>query len=363
MRSSSSQPVNYKTLFNLLPMETMAMDTMHRVTIHGVNSVALDPIEKPAAGPDDVLVKVQQCGICGSDLGYIAMGGLLGPGNPMALGHELSGTVVEAGNRVQHVAVGDRVVVNPEGNENRIGNSGPEGGFAPYLLVRGAAMDQSAVVALPKSLSFEQGAMVEPLSVSMHGVHQGKVKASDRAVVFGAGPIGLGIVLVLRYYGVDNIVVIDRSAHRLGVAASLGAKTFNAEVGDPAAFLMEQHGESALMGMPVPASDVYFEATGVGAVFSQIVGLAQTGARVVVIGVHKAPVELDLVNLLIRELTITGSMAYPDEFPQVIDMLESGRVDPTPLISHRYALSEFPQALATAQDPERAIKVLIDCQA
>lgn len=338
------------------------MTNIPQVVIQGVNEVAVDQVAAPQAGPDDVVIKVEQCGICGSDLGYIAMGGLLGPGVPMRLGHELSGTVVEAGDNVRHVAPGDRVVMNPEANGNRIGNSGSEGGFTPLLLVRGAANDKQAVLKLPDALSFEQGAMVEPLSVSMHGVHQGQVTAEDRIVIFGAGPIGLGVVLVAQYYGVKDIVVVDLSEHRLEVARQLGATTFKPDSGDLSAFLIEQYGSSEMMGMPMPAVDVYFEATGVGGVFQQIVGMAQTGARVVVVGVHKAPVEFDLVNLLIRELRISGSMAYPNEFPQVIDMLTSGKVDPAPLISHRFALSEFPTALATAQDQSQAIKVLVDCQ-
>ncbi|MEH6593439.1 MAG: zinc-binding dehydrogenase [Halioglobus sp.] len=338
------------------------MSDIPQVVIHGVNEVAIDEVTAPHAGPDDVIINVEQCGICGSDLGYIAMGGLLGPGVPMRLGHELSGTVVAAGINVHHVAPGDRVVMNPEGNGNRIGNSGSEGGFTPLLLVRGAAKDEQSVVRLPDSLSFEQGAMVEPLSVSMHGVHQGKVTDQDRIVIFGAGPIGLGVVLVAQYYGVQDIVVVDLSEHRLAVARALGATTFKADSGDLSAFLIDQYGSSEVMGMPMPAVDVYFEATGVGGVFQQIVGMAQTGARVVVVGVHKAPVELDLVNLLIRELHISGSMAYPTEFPQVIAMLMSGQVDPSPLISHRFPLSEFPSALATAQDQGQAIKVLVDCQ-
>jgi len=338
------------------------MTSIPQVVIHDVNEVAVDQVTAPTAGDDDVVIKVEQCGICGSDLGYIAMGGLLGPGVPMRLGHELSGTVVEAGANVQHVAPGDRVVMNPEGNGNRIGNSGSEGGFTPLLLVRGAANDRQAVLKLPDALSFEQGAMVEPLSVSMHGVHQGQLTAEDRIVIFGAGPIGLGIVLVAQYYGVKNIVVVDLSEHRLEVARQLGATTFKADSGNLASFLIDQYGSSEVMGAPMPAVDVYFEATGVGYVFQQIVGMAQMGARVVVLGVHKAPVEFDLVNLLIRELRISGSMAYPNEFPQVIEMLTSGKVDPSPLVSHRFALSEFPTALATAQDQGQAIKVLVDCQ-
>ena len=281
----------------------------------------------------------------------------------MPLGHELSGTVVEAGRNVSHVKPGDRVVVNPEGNGNRIGNSGPEGGFAPYLLVKGAAIDPICVIPLPDSIDFELGALVEPLSVSMHGVHQGQAKSGDRAVIFGAGPIGLGIVLILRYYGINDIVVVDMAQQRLDMAQQLGASTFKADEDLLANYLIEQHGSADIMGMPVPATDLYFEATGVGAVFTQITQLAKTGARAVVVGVHKAPVELDLVNLLIRELTITGSMAYPNEFPKVIDMLTSGKIDARPLISHRYKLSEFNTALATATAGGEAIKVLVDCQA
>ena len=333
------------------------------VQIHGVNKVKLDKIKKPVAGPNDVVVSVSQCGICGSDLGYIAMGGLLGPGIPMPLGHELSGTVVEAGANVTHVKNGDRVVVNPEANNNHIGNSGGEGGFSPYLLVKGAAIDNDCVIALPDNIDFEIGALVEPLSVSMHAVHQGHTSIDDRVVIFGAGPIGLGIVIVLKYYGTKNIIVVDKAEQRLAMARQLGATTFNADQENLAAFLMEQHGSSDIMGMPVPATNLYFEATGVAPVFRQITQLAKTGARVVIVGVHKAPVELDLVNLLVRELTIIGSMAYPDEFSKVIEMLSSGTVDPRPLISHRFKLSEFSTALATATAGNEAIKVLIDCQA
>jgi len=339
------------------------VETISQAFVVDVDQVAVQQIEVPVAGPDDVIIEVQQCGICGSDLGYAAMGGLLGPGVPMRLGHELSGTVVEAGSNVQHVARGDRVVMNPEANGNRIGNSGAEGGFTPLLLIRGAANDPQAVTKLPDTLNWELGALVEPLSVSMHGVHQGRVTTEDRAVVFGAGPIGLGVVLVLKYYGVKDIVVVDLSEHRLAAARELGAETFKADDGDLSAFLLERHGSAEVMGMPVSGTDVYFEATGAGAVFDQAVNLSKMGARIVVLGVHKVPVEFDLINLLIRELTVTGSMAYPVEFPQVIEMLTSGKVDPSVLVSHRFPLSEFTKAFQTAQDQGQAIKVLVDCQA
>ncbi len=336
-------------------------ESMPLVRIHGVDDARLDRVPVPHPGDDDVLIEVHQCGICGSDLGYLASGGLFGPGNAMALGHELSGRVIEAGSAVSHVAPGDRVVVNPE--INGIGNGGPEGGFAPYLLVRDAATNPATVIALPDSLDDEVGAMVEPLAVAMHGVRQGRAVSSDKVVVFGAGPIGLCTVLVLDYLGVEDIVSVDLNEARLAAARSLGAATFDARSGDLAGFLIDRHGLVEHYAMQLPASDLYIEATGVGDVFSQALALACPGARVAVVGVHKAPVQLDLLTVLMKEINIVGSMAYKDEFERVIDMLEGGKVDPKKLISHRFTLEHFDRALAAAKDQSQGLKVLVDCTA
>jgi 2-desacetyl-2-hydroxyethyl bacteriochlorophyllide A dehydrogenase len=290
------------------------------------------------------------------------MGGL-GMTQPMPLGHELVGTVAEAGSNVTHLTVGDRVVVNPVAGYNNIGNGGAEGGFSPFLLVRGAATDTASALIIPDSLSTEQAAMVEPLSVALHGCHQGRAGPSDKAVVFGAGPIGLSVAACLNYLGLENVVVVDLSDYRLAAAERLGAIPFKAGSADLAAFLTKQHGATELMGMPVPATDLFIEATGASAVFNQIVSTAKTRARVVVLGLHKEPVQLDLANVLFRELSITGSMAYPDEFPEVIEMLAENKVDIGAIVSHHYPLSQFSDALAIARNASLAIKVMIDCQA
>jgi threonine dehydrogenase-like Zn-dependent dehydrogenase len=115
------------------------------------------------------------------------------------------------------------------------------------------------------------------------------------------------------------------------------------------------------MGSPVPATDVYLEATGAGPALLQAIELARVSATVVVLGVHQAPIEFHPLTLLIKELRLVGSMAYPSEFPEVIQMLESGVVDVAPLVSHIFPLEQFPDALETARDQERAGKVLIEC--
>lgn len=338
------------------------MGAIPQVRIHAVGDVRIDSIESPRAGARDVVVEVAQCGICGSDLSYAAMGGLPGAPRPMPIGHEFAGTIAEVGSDVRGVAVGDRVVVNPEGNANGIGGVGGHGAFAPRVLVRGVADDPRTLLRLPDALSFEQGALVEPMSVGLHAVHQAKAKPGDKVVVFGAGTIGLAILLGLRAIGVDDVVTVDLASERLARAKALGATPVRGDAKDLGTALREAHGEARVMGMPAPASDIYIEATGVGAVFERILRLTRVGARVVVVGVHKHKVELDLVNLLIREQEIVASLAYPSEFPEVLELIASGRVDPLPLVTHRFGLSEFPEAFATAHDAARAIKVMVDCQ-
>ncbi|MBB3048262.1 threonine dehydrogenase-like Zn-dependent dehydrogenase [Litorivivens lipolytica] len=333
---------------------------MPLVNVHGPDDVRIDQVDIPEPGDDDVLVKVSLCGICGSDLGYIRMGGLGGT-QPMPLGHELVGTVAALGENVGSLSAGDRVVINPMANANAIGNGGPEGGFAPFLQVRGVARDPRALLKVPDTLPSEHAALVEPLSVALHGCHKGQAKQGDRVVVFGAGPIGLSAIVALRYLGVSDIVAVDLSEFRLSIARQLGATTIQAQT-DLAAALMEHQGRTDLMGMSVPNTDLYLETTGAGPVFEQITSLAKTGARVVVLGLHKAPVSFDLVNLLMRELVVTGSMAYDNEFSDVISMLSRGDIDVSPLISHCLPLSKFTEALALAGDISTAAKVLIDCQ-
>ena len=339
------------------------MTTIPLAQIHGVNDLRLDNITPPLCGPDDVVVQVRECGICGSDLGYLAMGGLMGPGTPMPLGHELWGMVSEIGSNVTHVVTGDRVVVQPMSNGNNIGNGGAEGGFSPYLLVRNAAVDTASTLKIPAELPDGYGALVEPLSVAQHGANRVTATAADKAVIFGAGPIGLSMLQVLHYRGLEDIVVVDLSDRRLEAARAMGAIPLRADDPQLTQQLIEHHGISSFFGMPMPGSTLFFEATGVRAVFENIVSMAGPGSRICLTGVHKEAATVDLVMLLAKEVAIIPAMGYDREFDEVIAMLQSGKFDPTVMVTHHFPLSEIDAAFAVARDPQNAIKVMIDCQA
>ena len=265
---------------------TRASANIPLVKIHAVNDLRLDSVAYPDCGPDDLILQVKQCGICGSDLGYLAKGGVMGPGEPMALGHELWGLVHEVGANVTHVELGDRVVVQPMSNDNFIGNGGPEGGFSSYLAVRNAAKEPASTPKIPAGLPDAYGALVEPLAVAQHGANRVAAKAQDRAVVFGGGPIGLALLLILQYRGLKNVTVVDLSDKRLQLAASLGAHVIRGDSPDIAEQLIDHHGTSTFFGMPMPGSTLFFEATGNGAVFEKLIEIAGPGSRVCLTGVH-----------------------------------------------------------------------------
>ncbi len=338
------------------------MQTVTQVFVHGVDDVRLAEIACPVPGEDDAVLEVAACGICGSDLAYIAMGGLLGAqGQPMPLGHELSGRIVALGGNVSHLAEGARVVVNPVA-ANNLGNGGSEGGFTQRLLVRNAS-EPGVLLPLPDSLSDEQGALVEPLSVATHAVNQAEVRVSDKIVVFGAGPIGLGTVAVLRFRGVDNITVVDVSEKRLALARQLGASTtIAATKADVWAQIKAAHGHDTVHGMPVAGSDVFIDAAGVSSVFRGIVENCKFGARIVVVAMHKDEAAIPVFHIMAKELTIRGSMSYPKEFGDVIAMLEAG-LDAGAMITHRFPLAQFSQALAMARRADEAGKVMVTMNA
>ena len=193
--------------------------SMRRVlNIHEVDDARLDEVAVPEPGSKDVLVDVKACGICGSDLTYIKIGGIMRPpGGVTPLGHEAAGEVIYVGEQVEGIELGQRVVINPMMTPSMIGSGGPEGAFTEQLLVQDARVGDS-LLPIADNLPYEIAALAEPLAVALHGVNRAQVKPGDRVVVFGCGPIGLGMVLWLLDRGIEDVIALDLSEERLELA-------------------------------------------------------------------------------------------------------------------------------------------------
>jgi len=326
--------------------------------VFGPDDLRLCDVETPRAGARDVVLQVGATGVCGSDLGYVATGGLTGPTSaPFPLGHELSGTVVEVGGEVTTVALGDRVILNPL--VNMIGNGAPEGGFAERLLVRDVASRPASLLLLPASLSLEAGAIVEPLAVGLHAANQLGAQPGAKVAIFGAGPIGLASLAALRRHGVEDIVIFDISAFRLERALRLGARAaLDPRERSPAEALAGLHGTTHVFGRETPQTTHFLEASG-APLIPEIVGYARSGAMICVVAVQKKPVPVDFQMVLAKELVLTAALGYPSEFPEAIAMLESGAVDVDAIISHRFDGGDVMAAFETAKHADRAAKVLV----
>ncbi len=333
---------------------------MQQLRIHAPGKVSLDEVPVPEPGPRDAVVRVQACGICGSDLGYIALGGVAGPTpEPTALGHEFSAVVDRVGAEVTRVAPGQRVVVNPIAGANNIGNGGPGGAFAREVLVQ-EVEGGDVIFPIPDDLPFDRAALAEPLGVGMHAVDRAGVAPGDKVVIFGAGPIGLMALATLRYRGFDDVAIVDLSENRLEIARRLGATlALDPGAGDIWEALRELHGTELWLGaVPTTGSDAYIEASGAASVIGELVGQARPGARISVVALHRTPREVDFMMVMAKQLTLAGSMAYPDDYGEMVRLL--GEVDLSPSITHRFPLAAIEEALAVAGDPGRAGKVIVE---
>ena len=332
------------------------MTCVDQVRIHAPGQVSLDNVDLPECGPRDAIVEVHACGICGSDLSYIKLGGLAGPsGEPMPLGHELAGIVKTVGAEVTDVVPGQRVVVHPA---EEIGSGADAGGLANEVFVRNAAKG-GRLFPIPDDMPLTIAALAEPVAVGMHAAEQLHVGVDDKVAVFGCGPIGLAAIASLADRGLTDIVAIDLSETRRRLAKQLGAS----ETIDPATQkvwreLERIHGTAPLMFGHSAATSGFIEASGSQKVLTDIIDRGGAGAHISVVALHYTPVPVNFLSVLMKELVIRGSIAYPERFSDAIDLLQ--RRDLSAMITDRFSLGEIDAALEVLSGSKECGKVMIE---
>jgi L-iditol 2-dehydrogenase len=333
---------------------------MKVATVTGPGTAEVCDAPQPEAGLKDVLVRMRACGICGSDAFYIAIGGVPPRQGDMPLGHEPAGEVAVVGSEVTGIAVGDHVVINPMAAPSGIiGNGGASGALADYLLVENAVRGISLEV-VPDHIPWEVAALNEPMAVARHGANRCKAKPGDKVVVFGAGPVGLGAVLAFKALGASHVVVADLIPARLDKAMQIGADAvINSADEDVVARLIELHGDGDAMFPGKAGTDVYLDAAGAKPVVEVALAAAKKGATLGIVGVHKEPVPIEFTNVMSNELTIVGSMGYPDEIFEVTRDLIANWQKYALIVSHTVPFADVGQALELARTPGAADKVVV----
>lgn len=341
---------------------------MVALVLEKAGELSLREIDLPATlGPRDVRIAIHTVGICGSDVHYYQHGaiGRFIVRAPMVLGHEAAGTIIELGSEVTHLQVGDRVCMEPGipdlySQASRLGcyNLDPAVRFWATPPVHGCLTPfvvhpAAYTFKLPDTLSFAEGAMVEPLAVGMHAATKARIKPGDLAVVMGAGPIGIVTALAALAGGCSRVVITDVLQPKLDLAATLGAITPVNVTHESVVEVVNElsHGWGA---------DLVFEASGNARSVASVFEPLCPGGTVVFIGMPGAPVLLDIVAAQVKEARIETVFRYAHVYPRALALMESGKIDVKPLITESFPFQQSIAAFEYAAHPRpESVKVQI----
>ncbi len=341
---------------------------MQAAFMHGARDMRVESTEIPHAKEGAAVIKVMSSGVCGSDLHWYAVRPYP---QPTVLGHEVSGEIVEVGDGLGGFREGDRVCVDLTrhyacGRCSSCRGGGyfhcPNkvrvpwgGGFAEYMEVKGLGIQP-----LPESLTHEQGAMVEPVAVGVHACRYANVKPGEVVLALGGGTIGLLSLAVAKVFGAKRAYIVAKYDAQVAMAEAMGADgIIRLGTGD----LVEQVKEIS-GGEPI---DTVIETVGGSApTIDQAVSVVKPEGKVVVTGVFPNPIPINLEQALEREAKIIFSVCYSAEngthdYEIACDLIASGKVNPTQLITHRFALNQTPEAFETALDKTTgSVKAMIN---
>jgi len=320
-------------------------------------------IDIPRPGKDEVLVKIKAVGVCGSDVHYYTTGriGDFVVEKPLILGHECSGQIVEVGEDVEGLQVGDRVALEPgipcrkckyckSGRYNLcsemkfMATPPVDGAFVEYV-----AHPVDFVFKLPEKITYEEGTLFEPLAVGLYSVESGEVKLGEKVLILGAGPIGLATLQAVINIGGTCVTVVDLYDFRLQKANELGAL----EVINP--------GQSDILDKLGPDFDYVFETAGSAVTAQQGVKMAAKGGTLVLIGLpSQQEINLNIHQIIAKELNVLGIFRYANMYPKAVRLAEDGKVNLKSFISKKFSFPQVEEALKYTRDnKESSVKTVV----
>lgn len=321
---------------------------MKALVLDQYNELNYRDFPDPIIQPDEVLIEVKACGICGSDVhGMDGSTGRRKP--PLVMGHEASGVIIETGSDVKNWKVGDRVTFdstvyplndwftlqghyNLSDNRQVLGVSPGEyrrhGAFAEKV-----SIPQHILHRIPENVSFTEAAMVEPIAVAAHAINVSKLTPGSSALVVGAGMVGVFVVQLLKLFGANPVLAFDIDDQKLELAKKFGADfTFNSKEKNSVETILELTKNRG--------TDFAFEVVGISETVQAAINNTRKGGTVVLVGNLSPQIQFPLQQVVTREITVQGSCAINGEYELVLDLLATKKVDVTPLVSAVAPLSE-----------------------
>lgn len=326
--------------------------------------IEFNQVEEPSVGEGQIKIKIKSIGVCGSDV-HVNHGLHPYTSYPVVQGHEVSGEVVELGENVNTFTIGDKVTVQPQvvcdtcfpcrtGEYNNCEELKVMGFQTTGMASEYFVVDSKKALVLPKDISWEKGAMIEPLAVAVHAIRRVPSVEGKNILVLGGGPIGNLVAQTAKALGAKNVVISELSKRRLQFAEECGIQVINPNETDLLEGVVSKFGEDK--------ADYIFECVGIAPTINQALDIARKGSSIVVVGVFADMTEVNMGFVQDHELTILGSAMYVEEdFIKAIELIDQNQVELDALITHRFSFKDYMDAYNVIDyDKDNTMKVMIE---
>lgn len=342
-------------------------EPMLQQVMEAPGKISFQEVPIPQIGPDQALVKIRFIGICGSDV-HVYHGTHPFTMYPVTQGHEVSGEIVKVGESVKYLHVGQKVTMEPQvfcdschpcrhGKYNLCDNLKVMGFQTTGMASSFYAVDASKITPIPEEMSFEEGAMIEPLSVAVHAVNRCGSMDKKNIAVIGAGPIGNLVAQAAKALGAEKVMITDVSDYRLQLVAKCGIEcTYNAKT--------TSLGDAMINCFGPDKADVIFDCAGNNASMGQAIKYARKGSVIILVAVFEGMANVDLAVLNDHEIDLNTSMMYRHEdYLQAIKLVNDGKIQLKLLISKVFPFKQYPSAYEYIDGHrEITMKILVDIQ-
>ena len=334
----------------------------------GKEQIEIQELPLPEVGDKDVLVQNLYSSVCGTDVAVFTHGPNTGHKVTVGgeFGHETVSRVVKVGKNVTDFTVGERVYPYPRYAKNDTKRAGTIGGFSEYILIPNAKRDHS-LYAVDERISDKLASLIEPFTVGCRAARRGMIScgegrylAGQNAVVFGCGTIGIAAAVAFKHFGMDQVMLCDRSDFRLKLAAELGFAVCNPVAENFGTKAIDYFGTAPSLNGTVADIDCWLDAAGAESILDDFLRLGKIESRFVSVAVKNKPRSIDLLHMTYAQQSIIGSGGYmPEDVRDVQEIMASGKWDLEHIITHEFSLDELEQAIRTAGDVEHAGNVVV----
>lgn len=334
---------------------------MKAALYQGKENIELTELETPHPGDDDIVVKNIYASICGTDVAVYRHGP--GTGHRITVGgefgHEMVSRIVEVGKNVTDMKVGDRVYPYPRLAKGDPKRAGTVGGFSEYVLIPNAQWEKQ-VYAVSDAISDRTASLIEPFTVGCRAARRSGPSPGEKAVVFGAGTIGIAAAIALKYFGCEKVMVCDQSDFRLEKAKELGFEICNNAKENLKEKSIAYFGEAPSLKGTTADIDIYIDAAGAPSILEIYQSMGKIECRMVVVAVLAGMRPVDILSMTFAQHALIGSGGYmPEDVHDVMAIMESGKWDIESIITHEFAWEDLKQAIETASDVEHSLNVVI----